>query len=116
MMSYQSTTIIFAINYYVYLIYPDELEIKNTTESDKPASYLDILINIDSNGRLTTSIYDKRDNFGFAIVKFPFLCTKCSNIPLSPAYDVCISQLIRFARAYFAYADFSKRGKLLTKS
>ena len=38
----------------------------------------------------------------------------CSNIPLSPAYGVYISQLIRYARAYFAYDDFSKRGKLLT--
>ena len=40
---------------YVHLIYPDELDIKDTTESDKSASYLDILLNIDSNGRLTTS-------------------------------------------------------------
>jgi hypothetical protein len=48
---------------YVHLIYPDELEIKDTKESDKSASYLDILLNIDSNGRLTTSLYDKRDYF-----------------------------------------------------
>jgi hypothetical protein len=39
---------------YVYLIYPNELEIKNTTESDKSASYLDILLTIDSNGILIT--------------------------------------------------------------
>jgi hypothetical protein len=96
---------------YVHLIYPDELEIKDTTESDKSASYLNILLNIDSSGRLTTSLYDKRDDFDFAIVNFPFLC---SNIPLSPAYSVFISQLIRYARACFAYEDFSKRGKLLT--
>jgi hypothetical protein len=73
------------------LIYPDELEIKDTTESDKSASYLDILLNIDSNGRLATSLYDKCDDFDFAIVNFPFLC---SNIPLSPAYGVYVSQLI----------------------
>jgi hypothetical protein len=76
---------------YARLIYPDELEIKDTTESDKSASYLDILLNIDSNGRLTTSLYDKRDDFDFAIVNFPFLC---SNIPLSPTYGVYVSQLI----------------------
>jgi hypothetical protein len=96
---------------YVPLIYPNELEIKDTTESDKSASYLDILLNIDSIGRLTTSLYDKRDDFDFAI-NFPFLC---SNIPLSPAYGVYISQLIWYARACFEYEDFSKRGKLLTK-
>jgi hypothetical protein len=38
---------------YVHLIYPDELETKGTTESDKSVSYLDILLNIDFNGRLT---------------------------------------------------------------
>jgi hypothetical protein len=55
MMTYQST-IIFYFHNCVHLIYPDELEIKDTTESDKSASclmYLDILLNIDSNGRLT---------------------------------------------------------------
>ena len=56
---------------YVHLIYLDELDIKDTTESDKSASYLDILLNIDYNGRLTTSLYDKRDDFDFAIVNFP---------------------------------------------
>ena len=74
-------------------------------------SYLDILLSIDSNGRLTTSLYDKRDDFDFAIVNFPFLC---SDIPLSPGYGVFISQLIRYARACFAYEDFSQRSKLLT--
>jgi hypothetical protein len=88
---------------YVHLIYPDELEIKDTTEFDKSDSYLDILLSIDSNGRLTTSLYDKRHDFDFAIVKFPFLC---SNIPISPAYGVYISQLIRYARSCFAYEDF----------
>jgi hypothetical protein len=68
---------------YVHMKYPNELEIKDTKESDKSASYLDILLNIDSNGRLTTTLYGKRDDFDFAIVNFPFLC---SNIPLSPAY------------------------------
>jgi hypothetical protein len=76
---------------YFHFRYPDELEIKDNTESDKSASYLDILLHIDSNGRLTTSLYDKHDDFDFAIVNFPFLC---SNIPLSPAYGLYISQLI----------------------
>jgi hypothetical protein len=91
---------------YVHLIYPDELKMKDTTESDRSASYLDILLNIDS--RLTTSLYDKRDDFDFAIVNFSFLC---SNIPFSPAYGVFVSQLIRVC---FTYGDFSKRGRLLT--
>jgi hypothetical protein len=52
---------------YVHLTYPDELQIKDITESDKSASYLDILLNIDSNGRLTTTLYDKRDDFYFSM-------------------------------------------------
>jgi hypothetical protein len=97
---------------YVNLIYPEKLKIKDTIESDKSASHLDILLNIESNGRLTTSLFDKRDSFDFAIVNFPFLC---SNIPLSSAYGVYISQSIRYAGACFAYEDLSRRGILPPK-
>jgi hypothetical protein len=51
-------------------------------------------------------IYDKRDDFYFKIKNFPNMC---SNIPASPAYGVCISQLIRYARASGNYSDFLKR-------
>jgi hypothetical protein len=33
----------------------------------------------------------------------------CSNIPASPAYEVYISQLIRYAKASSNYSDFLKR-------
>ena len=72
---------------------------------------LDILLNIDINGKLTTQLYDKRDDFSFSIVNFPYLC---SNIPSSPAYGVYVSQLIRYARACSAYDQLLNRGKLLT--
>ena len=35
-------------------IYPIELEIKDTTDTDRPASYLDLHLEIDSEGRLRT--------------------------------------------------------------
>jgi hypothetical protein len=35
-------------------IYPIELEIKDTTDTDRSASYLDIHLEIDSEGRLRT--------------------------------------------------------------
>jgi hypothetical protein len=64
------------------------------------------LFNFDSINRLTTTLYDKRDGFDFAIVNFSSLR---SNIPHSLAYGVYISQLIRYARACFAYEDFKTR-------
>jgi hypothetical protein len=82
-----------------------ELEIKDITESDKSASYLDILLNINSNGRLTTSLYDKRNDFDFATFNFPFLC---SSIPLSPAYGVYVSQLIDMQEPVLRMRTFQK--------
>jgi hypothetical protein len=45
---------------------------KDTTEYEKPASYLDILLNFVSNGTLTTTLYNKPDDFDFANFNFPF--------------------------------------------
>ena len=93
-----------------YSIYPRELEIKKTTETAASSSYLDCYFYID-NGKLTTRLYDKRDDFNFLIVILPFLS---SNIPSSPAYGVNVSQLIRYARACSNYQDFVELGKVLT--
>jgi hypothetical protein len=65
---------------------------------------------MDSEGWLRTKLYDKRDDFNFPIVHFPFIC---SNIPAAPAYGVYISQLIRYSRACGSYVDFLDRGLLL---
>ena len=56
-------------------------------------------------------LYDKRDDFNFPVVNFPFLS---SNIPSAPAYGVYVSQLIRYARACSNYQVFMERGKVLT--
>jgi hypothetical protein len=66
-------------------IYPNDLEIKNTTECSASAWYLNILLKLDTNSKLTTQLNDKQDDFNFSIVNFPYLC---SNIPISPAYGV----------------------------
>ena len=41
-------------------------------------------------------IYDKRDDFDFDIVNFPFLD---GDVPLRASYGIYISQLIRFAES-----------------
>ena len=81
------------------LIYPPELEVKETTDTASSASFLDLYLEFDDSGQLSTKIYDKRDDFNFKII----------NIPASPAYGVYISQLIRYARASSNYSDFLKR-------
>ena len=96
---------------FVDCIYRIDLEIKDTTDTDRSASYLDLHLEIDSEGRLRTKLYDKRDDFNFPIVNFPFIC---SNIPAAPAYGVYISELIRYSRACGSYQDFLYRGLLLT--
>ena len=96
---------------YVYDIYPVELEIKETTDDQYHSSFLDLLLEIDKDSRLRVKIYDKRDEFNFDIVNFPFLC---GNIPQSPSYGVYISQLIRYARASTIYDDFLSRSCRLT--
>jgi len=69
-------------------IYPIELEIKDTKDTDRFASYFDLHLEIDSEGLLRMKLYDKRDDFNFPIVNFPFIC---SNFPAAPAYWVYIS-------------------------
>jgi hypothetical protein len=87
---------------FVDRIYPIELEKKDTTDTDRSASYLDLHLEIDSEGRLRTKLHDKRDDFNFPIVNFPFIC---SNIPAAPAYGVYISQMKRYSRACGSYQD-----------
>ena len=91
------------------LIYPPELEVKEPTDTASSASFLDLYLEFDDSGQISTKIYDKRDDFSFKIINFPNVC---SNILASPAYGVYISQLIRYARASSNYSDFL-RNRLL---
>ena len=64
-----------------------------------------------SKGCFSSKIYDKRDDFDFHMVKFPFLD---GDVPRSTSYGDYISQLIRFARVCNHVADFNARNKSLT--
>ena len=64
-----------------------------------------------TNGIVSSKIYDQRDDFNFKIVNFPFLD---GDVPPSPFYDVCIFQLIRFARVCSNVNDFNNRNLFLT--
>ena len=71
--------------------------------------YIFTLIYVD--GFASCKIYDKRYDFDFEIVNFPFLV---GDVPRAASYGVYISQLIGFARVSSHVTDFNTRKKLLT--
>ena len=60
-------------NDYIDVIYPEELEIKDSADAPKRANYLYLHLEFDEDGKLFTQLYDKRDDFDFPIVNFPYL-------------------------------------------
>ena len=52
-------------------IYHSELQLNKANTSDTEAAFLDFKLSI-SNDIVSTKIYDKRDDFDFEIVNFPF--------------------------------------------
>ena len=75
---------------YLGKMYPDGLEIKDTTESNTSSSYLDLPLSIQCDGQLRITLYEKRDDFNFHITNFPFLS---NNIPSLLAYGVLCNSL-----------------------
>ena len=82
-----------------------ELQLNKANTSDTEASFLDLHLSI-SNGFISSKIYDKRDDFDFDIVNFPFLD---GDVPRSTPYGFYISQLIRFASVSSHVVDFNAR-------
>ena len=74
---------------YLKEICPSQVTVEKANKSYHLADYLDLTFIIDSGGKLSTRLHDKRDDFDFHIVNFPFLS---SNIPSGPSYGVYISQ------------------------
>ena len=90
-----------------------ELEIKDTVyTASRAASYLDLHIEIDSEGRLRTKRYYKRANFNFSIVNSLFIF---SNIPTAAVCGVYISQFVRYSRVCVSDYAFLDSEFLLTR-
>ena len=70
-------------------IYPPELQLKKANTSNTEAPFLDLHLSI-SNGFVSSKIYDKRDDFDFDIINFPFLD---GDVPRSTSYGVYILNL-----------------------
>ena len=89
----------------------ESIQLNKANTSGTEAAFLDLHLSI-SNDIVSTKIYDKRDDFDFEIVNFPFLD---GDVPRSTSYGVYISQLIYLARASSIVADFNTRNKLLAQ-
>ena len=91
-------------------IYPTELQLNNANSSDTEAPFLDLNLSI-TDGIVFCKIYDKRNDFYFEIVNFPFLD---GDVPHSPSYGVYISQIIHFGRVCSNVDDFNNRNLFIT--
>ena len=91
-------------------IYPPGLRLNKAGASDTEAPFLDLRLSI-SSGFVSSRVCDKRDDFDFDIVGFPFFD---GGVPRSASCGVCISRLVRFAGVSGRVADFGARYKGLT--
>ena len=78
--------------------------------SNTEASFLDLQLSI-SDGLVKTKIYNKRGDFDFDILNFPFLD---GDVPRLTSYGVYIFQIIRFARVSSHVDNFNTRNQVLT--
>ena len=90
-------------------IFPPELQLNKANTSNTEASSLDLHLSI-SNGFVSSKLNDKRDDYGFDIVNFPFLD---DDVPRRPSYGVYIFQLIRVAKVCSHVEEFNARNKCL---
>ena len=91
-------------------IYATELQLNKANSSYTEAPFLNLNLFI-TNGVVSSTIYDKRDDFNFESVNVPYLDR---DVPRSPSYGVYISQLIHFARVCSNVDDFNNRILFLT--
>ena len=63
-------------------IYPTVLQLNEVNSSDTEAPFLDLDLSI-TTGIVSSMIYDKRDDFKFERVNFPFLD---GDVPRCPSY------------------------------
>ena len=91
-------------------LYPTELQSNKANSSDTAVPFSDLDLS-HTNGIVSAKIYDKRDDFNFEIVNFPFLD---GDVPRSSSYGVYISQLVRFAIMCSNVDDLDNRNLFTT--
>ena len=97
---------------------PTELQLNraNSSDTEAPFFFFFFFFFFDLNlcisfGTVSTKLYDKRGDFDFDIVIFPFLD---GDVPRRTSYGVYISQVITFARPSSNLNDLNCRNIALT--
>ena len=83
-------------------IYPPEMIVNCTNISPRKCNYLDLCISI-YRGKYSVSLYDKRRDFPFNVISYPFLD---GNVPTALSYGIFTSQLVRFAKVNSEFKGF----------
>ena len=97
----------YIVTFYVWL-YETEFRCKKYNKL-RTRKFLDLNIKVIGSDH-HTSVYDKRNYFGFPIVNFPWL----SEVPRLPSYGIHISQLVKFATCCSNVLDFNFKNLQIT--
>ena len=92
-------------------IYPEELQLKKENINCNSCTFLDIKIDI-TNKSFLTSLYDKRDDYNFKIVRLPY---RCSNIPKKMFISSIVAEILRIARVTSSLQHFLTSVQTLIK-
>ena len=92
-------------------IYPAEMIINKTNISTCKTTFLDLNISI-YRGRFYVKLYDKRTDYNFEVINYPFLD---GNIPKGQSYGIFISQLVRLAQINSSFNNFVSDCKCLVQ-
>jgi len=92
-------------------IYPEELNLKKENDNNDSCSFLDLKIDIQNNS-FVTSLYDKREDYEFKIVRLPY---RSSNIPKKMFTSSIVTEILRIARVTSSFASFLTSTQVLIK-
>ena len=90
-------------------VFPAGLRLEWAGSSDAEAPFLELNLCM-SGGAVSAKVCDRRDDFDFDVVGFPFLD---GGVPRRASCGVCVFQLIGFARASSHLNDFNCRNGAL---
>ena len=83
-------------------IYPQEMILKKTKLSPAVVNFLDAIISI-YQGKFIFKLFDKRTEFNFNVINYPYTC---GNVPNAPTHGIFVSQLIRFCNMNSIFKNY----------